>query len=217
MLKKLQQTNPNNQQVLAMLKIACEALRDWHSLQELMPFLRKYRVFSISDLGKIEELIYSELLKEGAKTNSIGNIWKSLPRYLCQNANLISIYTNHLLLRGDIDTAENLLKQAMRKSFDPKLLELYSNFKSSRPLKQLARAEEWLARDPQNISLFLCLGKICKNQMLWGKAKSYLENSLRIEKTVEAYRELAQIMEKQENTAAALDYYHKALELIKKN
>ena len=58
----------------------------------------------------------------------------------------------------------------------------------------------------------MCLGRICKQQKLWGKARQYLEKSAYLMETPAVYLELGQIMEMQNDLRGALDSYNKGLQ-----
>ena len=60
--------------------------------------------------------------------------------------------------------------------------------------------------------MLLCLGRICKQQKLWGKARQYLEKSARLAPTAAVYLELGEIMELQHDLQGALNYYTKGLQ-----
>jgi len=80
--------------------------------------------------------------------------------------------------------------------------------------KQLTTAESWLETHDHDSALFLCLGRLCKYQRLWGKAQSYLEICLSLNsKDPVIYYELGQLMELMGHKNAALDYYRQGLAL----
>jgi hypothetical protein len=53
------------------------------------------------------------------------------------------------------------------------------------PARQLQTAEGWLKDHPQDASLLLTLGRLSLQNRLWGKARDYLESSLRMERNPE--------------------------------
>ena len=113
-----------------------------------------------------------------------------------------------------MEAAEAILKMVLRKILDEKLLGLYARLQSTQPIKQLMRAEEWLKDNLENAGLLLCLGRICRQQKLWGKARHYLERSARLAPTLDVYVELAKIMEEQGDLQGALDFYAKGVRFL---
>jgi HemY protein len=63
--------------------------------------------------------------------------------------------------------------------------------RGSDPARQLQTAEGWLKEHPADPSLLLTLGRLCLQTSLWGKARDYLESSLRLQRNPEACAELA--------------------------
>ena len=80
-------------------------------------------------------------------------------------------------------------------------------------MKQIERAEKWLAAHPHDAALLLTLGRLCAQQGLWGKAQSYLEASLSVEPSAEAHIALARHLEKINKLDEACQHYRKSLEL----
>ena len=55
-------------------------------------------------------------------------------------------------------------------------------------------AEGWLKTHPEDPSLLLTLGRLSLQNRLWGKARDYLEASLRLQRNPEACAELARLL-----------------------
>ena len=214
-LQQLYKIQPKNVFVLQLLVQVYSELKDWRSLEQLLPVLCKRRVFSFNEIDQLERKIYSELLLIGSKNHSIANTWDSMSGHLQKKPELVAIYADYLLVNNKADDAEAVLKIALRKILDDRLLELYARLQSSQPIKQLMRAEDWLKDNPENASLLLCLGRICRQQKLWGKTRHYLERSARLTPALAVYVELAKIMEEQNDLRGALDFYTKGMRLAK--
>ena len=81
---------------------------------------------------------------------------------------------------------------------------------------RLAKAEEWLKRQPRDPQLLLTLGRLCVQSQLWGKAESYLDASLAIAPGWEAHVELAHLAERVGRTDDANRHYRAAAELSRR-
>jgi HemY protein len=77
-------------------------------------------------------------------------------------------------------------------------------------LGRIAQAEKWLQRMPRDGVLLLTLGRLCRRQQLWGKARSYLEAALAIAPSRIAHVELAQLLDQLEESALAARHYRAA-------
>lgn len=209
-LRQLHQQKPKNAFILFNLYKTCEQLHEWEELQKLLPKLYKEHIISNAELIQLEEKIYFELLCNNLKSGNSKTFWLEMPKHLQKNPLLLAVYAEYLIANSADAQAEALLKLALRKKPDKKLLELYSKLKSNNPLKLLARTESWLRTNPQNADLLFCLGTLCKQQMLWGKARHYFTESIKFAPSAQAYFELASIMEQQNDLPAAIEYYKAA-------
>lgn len=210
-LQRLHQLQPKNVLILKLLHQAYLELKDWQNLVKLLPLLRKRQTLTLNEINQLEQKVYQELLVMGLQNHSISSVWSSLPRYLQKHPAAAAIYTEYLLSNNQVENAEAILKMILRKVLDEHLLEIYAILPSSQPIKQLMRAEKWLQNNPENAPLLLCLGRLCKKQKLWGKARLYLEKSVRLMPNMVAYAELAQITAEQNDLRGALDFYVKGL------
>jgi HemY protein len=77
-------------------------------------------------------------------------------------------------------------------------------------LGRIAQAEKWLQRMPRDGALLLTLGRLCRQQQLWGKARSYLEAALATTPSRAAHVELAQLLDQLEESALATRHYRAA-------
>lgn len=213
-LQCLHRAQPKNGFILQLLQqVYCE-LKDWSGLERLLPALRKRCAWGADELNQIEQQTYRELLLLGTIHDTIDTIWDKLPRYLRKSHVLVAIYAEYLLAKNRTDEAEAILKMGLRKTLDDRLLKLYGTLPSLKPIKHLMRAEEWLHDNPEHADLLLCLGRICKQQKLWGKARAYLEKSARLEPNLAVYGELAQIMKMQNDLQAAINFYEKGVQMF---
>jgi len=66
----------------------------------------------------------------------------------------------------------------------------------------------------QDAGLLLALGKLCLHQKLWGKAQSYLDASISVQPSQEAYNALGKMAESLGKTDDATRYFQSAMKLI---
>jgi HemY protein len=129
----------------------------------------------------------------------------------------VATYVRGLLALGGGDTAENLVRETLRRQWDAELVRLYGLADSKNAAQQLATAEEWLKRHQRHPLLLLTLGRLAMRAQLWGKARAYLEASAGMEARAETYRMLGELLERMEEETLARDYYHKGLALVTGN
>ena len=139
-----------------------------------------------------------------------------MPKNLRQDLEMVRHYVRCLLVLKANDDAEQLLRDALKKQWDVDLVYIYGLIEASDKDRQLATAETWLKGHENNPVLLLSLGRLCKRNKLWGKARSYLNASLGIKPHSDTYKELGQLLEQLNEASEAVECYHKGLLLAAK-
>lgn len=213
----LQKISPNHVAVLNGLKESYLALENWQALHDLLPKLRRHAHLSAAICDALEQRTYIALLKQAGKLPSLTELeetWHKVPGKWRQTPAILAVYTHYLIQQQQHKKAEDLLKMVLKKHLDPVLLAQYASLTSADVAKQLSRAESWLKHNEQNADLLFCLGKLCFRLRLWGKAKTYLEASLKNRPQAEVYSLLGQVLEQLGERAAALDCYKEGLKFV---
>jgi HemY protein len=95
-----------------------------------------------------------------------------------------------------------------------RLLDEYARAQSFPARGQLERVERWLADAPRDDAtravLLRTAGLLCLREQLWGKAKSYLNDSLHIAKHPATVVALARLAEAVGDDAGAAQHYREA-------
>lgn len=216
-LRHLQDLAPRHPYVLKLLMNLYEQVRDWPQLIALLPDLRRYHVISEQDFAALQQNAYLQTLIDLAKQNqieAITQLYNRLPKSLANNVEIIAEYIRFLFSQNNYTEAEAILRRSLRKEFNPQLIDLYGLLLCDE--QQLTFAESLLKKNPHSSHLFLCLGRQCITQHLWGKAKQYLEQSIDLNPTAIAYIELGKLHEKLNDPFLACATYKKGLELATK-
>lgn len=208
---------PKHPHVLKLMVSLYLELHDWPQLSLILPKLRRYKIISEAKLDAIELSVYEGLLKEAAKTETVAELykcWQTIPKASQSKANLVYLFSKSLLDKNEHSHAESILRQTLKTSWDDRLIALYGKTRSHDLNKQLKLAESMIKHHKENPALYLCLGRICINLQLWGKAKSYLEYCVQLEQSPEAYNLLAKLLEQLDDMSMAQSYYKKGLEAL---
>lgn len=216
-LKHLRQTAPAHPFVLKLLQKLYVNLKDWDQLGKLLPALNKAKVLSSEEQTTLAKQVYSALLAKVVKDsnkNRLHDLWEEVPSDLRLNAELIYIYVKALHSFKEEETAEIMIRQALKREWSEDLVVLYGFILSSNLARQLSTAESWLKRYPKSSGLLLTLGRLCQSNQLWGKAKDYFEASLSQKTTPEACCELARLLEYLNKTSESAALYKKGLMLV---
>ena len=220
-LVHLHRESPKHSHIMVLLSQLYQQLKSWNDLIKLLPQLRKHHVYSEKELFAIEKEAYIAFIQSfntadlresnGNKSEQLKQIWQNISRELKKDADLLEIFCNKLLLLNDNDEAELILRNAIKKEWQPNLVKQYGLVKSSTLEKQLTFAES-LSKDHDNHPiLLLTLGRLCMYNDLWGKARAYLEASIGNKELPETYKELGLLMEYLNEPQLAAEYFKKGL------
>lgn len=126
------------------------------------------------------------------------------------NPRLTRVAAEALVALGAHDEAQRLIETQLDSAWDSALIALYGRSAGGDATARIARADNWLARHPDDPQLLLALGRLCLAQRLWGKAQSYLEASLSLSDLREVRLELARLFEQTGRTGEAMQHYRAA-------
>ncbi|MBI6559686.1 heme biosynthesis protein HemY [Pseudomonas syringae] len=223
-LLAMKERHPHNPQVLRQLQRLYQQRGDWSDVVRLMPELRKDKVLPPKELAELERRAWGENLSlaaysegiEGAPTGlpSLESAWQGLGSAQRQEPQLVLAYADQLRRLGAEAQAEEVLRSALKREYNSHLARLYGLVRGTDPLKQLQAAEGWLKHHPADPNLLLSLGRICLQGRLWGKARDYLESSLRMERNPETCAELARLLGQLGETDRSNQLFQEGLGLL---
>lgn len=224
-LQAMQERHPHNPQVLRQLQRLYRERGEWHELIRLMPELRKDKVLPAQELAELERRAWGENLSlaayrvsdsdtVGTGLPSLENAWQQLTSAQRQEPALVLAYAEQLRRLGADVQAEEVLRTAMKRDYNTHLARLYGLVRGADPGKQLQTAEGWLKNHTDDAGLLLTLGRLCLQSSLWGKARDYLESSLRLERSPEACAELARLLAQLGETDRSNQLFQEGLGLL---
>jgi HemY protein len=216
-LRHLQDLAPRHPYVLKLLMKLYEQVRDWAQLIALLPDLKKHQVVTPQEFQALQLKAYLHAMVDLEKQNQVEavvTLFNNIPKNLSTHAELIEGYVRFLLRVQNYSLAENILRRSIRQEFNPNLIELYSLLPGNE--QQLGFTESLLKKNPHSATLLLCLGRQAIAQHLWGKAKHYLEQSIELHPTPQAYHEQGILHERLNDLFLACESYKKGLQLANK-
>ena len=214
-LNHLQELAPRHEYVLRLLAKLYLRLEDWHGLMELLPHLRRRKIFEGDELEKFEAAAVEAELAAAAHEgdrDTLNRVWRQLPKSSRTREDLIALYAQALIELDDFEHAQDVLKTALFKRWSDALVMLYGKIGFANPDRALKDAEAWIQRHGSSAELLLTLGRIAMQAKLWGKARAYLDSSLSTEPRAETYYELARLSEVLKEPQNADIYYRTGLE-----
>ena len=215
-LNRLHELYPHQHQVALMLLNACLDNESWSGVLDVLTGVERAQLLPGENLQAIKLRAYAGRLEHAGHTEDqekLDQAWRTIPAALRNEPHLLAVYTLEKLKFGDAGDCEPLLRRALKKRWDGEIVRLYGFVSGKDSARQLAFTEDLLAGHGRDPVLLLTLGRLCLRNSLWGKAKAYLEESIGIEPSPEAYRELAVLLEGQGETALAASCYRQGLTL----
>lgn len=214
-LNHLRSLSPNHPHVLLLLQKVYWQLGEWKSLVELLPKLKKHKILPEAELLQLEESIWIKRFKnaESKSLEKLESLWSSLPKQWRYQTAINQSYVKTLIKHKEYNSAVQQINQQLKRNWDPDLLKNLFDIKLSEPSAQLSTAETWLKHGKNDVVLYNLLGSLCLQSKLWGKAKSYLEQSLEIQANPQAYFYLAKAYEQLGHPVNAQESYENGLSL----
>jgi len=227
-LQRARKLAPKHPVVLDLLRQVHVALNDWSELEQLMPLLLRYKIVPSEELQTLQDQLYRQLLSQamqppvGSSTRDdspakqearLKQVWQKLSKAWQQQADLILCYADLLQALGNTRDLEALLRKALKKNWDNRLVERYGMIDGGEYARQLLHAEAWLKERPGNAELLLALGRLSLRNELWGKARDYFQSSLALQGSAHVYAELARLLAHMGDLKKSTEYYQQGLML----
>lgn len=224
-LKHLHKKYPRHIYILKMLKQVYIRLNDWQSLEKLLPKLRKRKVIKDDEYHQLEQQAFEALFEQAynygrnrhcieEKTKPADDIWSALSHSQRMDPTILYRYCGCLVRLGAEEKAELLLREKLNHCYSEQLIRLYGKIVGSDPKKQLLFTESLLNQRTNDPELLLAIGRLALRNELWGKAREYLETSLKLRKSVDAYNELGHLLAHLDEFETSSHYFQEGLLLV---
>jgi len=200
---------------LTLLMYLYKDTNNWHELLNLLPTIKKHRILSSHEYKQLTLTTYQQLFMthmQNHDATAMQLLIQNLPRELSKQPSIAVLYCRYLLDQRNIKEATTRLQRSLRKSFNEELITLYGELSANEA--NLGFLESLLKEHDDSAALLLCLGKICHEKKLWGKAKVYLQNSIQLHPTPSAWFELGRLFESMEDKDSACYAYRSGLKIV---
>jgi len=180
---------------IAALRLALRVHRGlgrWDDVLKVARQLEKHRALTPEGAAPLKQRAHLENLRgrEG-DARALVAYWEAVPAEERRVSRLAAAAARALISAGEGARAQRIIEQQVDVEWDTELAGLYAECRGGDTLGRIARAEKWLEKHPEDARLLLALGRLCREQQLWGKAQSYFEASLAIQSSQDAHVELA--------------------------
>ena len=208
------------QRHIAALRLAlrtAQAKGNWSEAVRVVRQLVKVKALTAAQADPVKRRAHQEGLRQRAGDSlALMAYWNEVPRDEQRDARLVGELARALIAAGDSAAAQKAIESQLALGWDSALADIYGRCEGGDVRGRLAKAEEWLKREPRDPLLLLTLGRLCAQSQLWGKAESYLDASLAIAPGWEAHVELAHLAERIGRTDDANVHYRAAAELSRR-
>ena len=195
-LLQLKTATPSHPIVLTLLMKTHQQLNEWEALYHLLPAIKNNRKIPQEEWQAIEKNTLTQLFKYPSNTtqHDLNAVWNSLDKKQKSNPDYLIPYVSQLIQKGEDKLAEKILINGLNVQTNEALLSLYIqlNISSDKKLQQL---EKWRNKQTNSPELLNTLAQLCLEQKQWGRAKSYLDDSIALQPTSFAYLLLGQTYE----------------------
>jgi HemY protein len=159
--------------------------------------------------------VLAAALAAAPDTEALDALWAGLPRAQRAMPEAIAAYARRAAALGQPLAAMDEIESALRKQWSERLVTVWGQLGLAHADTRLARAEGWLAAQPESPALLLALGRLCVQGKLWGKAREYLERGLALSPSAPLWETLGECMSGQGNAANAAVCYRNALRIAR--
>ncbi len=212
-LSRLRELDASHPYVLTLLVELCERLRDWAYLKEVLPIAAKAGLLSTPRWIELAVPTWNHAMA-GADREKLESLWKTVPKRLRREPAMVRIYAKRLRAVDADAQAAAIIEKTMKSRWDAGLTLLYGELKTEDHTAQLAAVEGWLKQYGDEPELLLVAGRLCLRNRLWGRARSYFENSLSGQSRPDALLELGRLLDDIDQEAEASQAYRQGLELV---
>jgi HemY protein len=213
-LQALEQQRPEQPAAAALLARAYRALDDRAALLALLPRLGRAPLPAAEREELARLAVQGELGRTDLTGDRLTEVWSSLPSELRAAPVLLAERARALGRLGRGDEAERELRTALKRTWDAALVECYGEVRGPDLSKQLKQVETWLKTYPDDASLLLAAARLSLASELWGKARSYLESSLALQPTADAYALYGRLLAALGEDEQALLAFRSGLQLV---
>jgi HemY protein len=213
-LTHLNKIAPSHAKVLKMMHQAYAQMEDWDGVTRLLPQMHKNKVLMEAEIKLLETETFSALLKRKSESRSaeiMRNTWLDVPEHIRVVPGIQQIYIAAMIEAGSGAEVEPMLRKALEKDWNETLLVLYGCINLPDMQKQQQQVQAWLSKKGESAVLLRVLGRLALRSGDNAAARGYLEKSLGLEPSVEAYQLTGDLLLNLGNAPLASQYFRNGL------
>ncbi|HET9034201.1 MAG TPA: heme biosynthesis HemY N-terminal domain-containing protein [Dokdonella sp.] len=169
---------------------AALAESDAQAALDALPTLARTQSFSAAKMSELEGRVLVAALDSAASQARLNSLWSSVNRNQRKRPEVIAAFARRAAHFGQILAAMDEIESAQRREWNDSLSLTYSDLGPAELAMRTKHAEGWLSIAPNSTSLLTSLGRLCRDQKLWGKGIQYLLRAVQITESPIAWETL---------------------------
>lgn len=197
------------------LVLAAVAAGDTRRARTALEPLQKSGVMSARAYSALESVVLVASIQAAGDGAVLNTLWSQLPKVQRRAPAVIDAYARKAASYGLVLPAMDEVESALRREWSPQLVETYGTLAGDDLDARLRRAEGWLDAHPNDPSLLLALGRMSVHVQSWTKARQYLERSLALAPSANAWEAMGDTYTGMGEAALAQRCYRNAIAMAR--
>jgi len=216
-LNELHQQSPKNKTILAEYAHLLVKQEYWSRLEEILGEVKRFKALDKAEIQSLEVQLLAGKVARAENPEALEQLWQSLSGRQQLKPAILAEFVEQRMGWGKEQGLAELIAKSLSKQWDDRLAYQYGRIELGPAYERLKKAEKWLLNQPDNPVLLLTLGRLACMSQLWGQARHYFQESLKLQPELETFHALAKCYESEGlETQAALTYKEAILQLEKK-
>lgn len=188
----------------------CSAGRASEALS-LVAALRRNRVLTEAAAADFERGMQARALAQAGDAAQLHHGWEHVIKSLRTDPEVVAAFARRAMALGLEEQAGKAIEVALAAQWSEPLAAIYGELPRPRSGSRLTTAEAWLTAHPASPGVLVSLGRLCREQGLWGKAEEYLHRAIAQGAGGEAWEVLGHCFVSQGDDKRARQAYANAL------
>lgn len=194
-----------------MLVEAALAEGDAQGALDALPALAKTQSLAADALAALESRVMMAVLTTAPSQARLNSLWSGISRNRRKQPAVVAAFARRAAHFGQTLAAMDEIESSQRREWNDELALCYSDIGPAEMITRTRHAEAWLQVAPNSTSLLVTLGRLCRDQKLWGKGIQYLERAVEINESPAAWETLGDCHAGAGNESLANRCYRNAL------
>ncbi|MGB0133030.1 heme biosynthesis HemY N-terminal domain-containing protein [Dokdonella sp.] len=178
---------------------------------DALPALEKSQSLASDAFLALESRVMMAALATAPSQARLNSLWNGIGRNRRKQPAVIAAFARRAASFGQTLAAMDEIESAQRREWNDELALCYSDLGPAEMTTRTRHAESWLQIAPNSTWLLTTLGRLCRDQKLWGKGIQYLERAVEINASPIAWETLGDCHAGAGNESMANRCYRNAL------